>query len=133
MLIGELHRHAAAERVADDRGARHLEQREQVAQPAGVRAGRVVAERFGRLAVTEEVGRDHVVVDGEARHHRIPRPGVPGEPVNEQHHLAGRASAALGPLAGAAVPNVVTVDGHVLQRRGSDHDLSMAARSIERS
>ena len=126
MLVGELHGNAATVRVADDRGARHLEQREEVAQSAGERTGRVVAERFGRLAVTEKIGRDHIVIDGEARHHRIPRPGVPAQPVNEENHLAGPASLAPGELAGAAVPNVVAVEGHVLQRRWSGHDFSMA-------
>ena len=57
-LVGELHRHAAAERVADDRDAVVAERGQQVAGAAGVGAERVVAARRGRRAVAEQVGRD---------------------------------------------------------------------------
>ena len=61
-LVGELHRHAAAERVPDERRALVPEREQQVADPAGVGAQRVVAAGLGRLAVAEQVGGD----DGEA-------------------------------------------------------------------
>ena len=70
-LVEELHRHAAAERVPDDRRALDADRREQVADAGGVRAERVVAARRGRVAVADQVGRDHRVV---ARPGAAPRP-----------------------------------------------------------
>ena len=66
-LVGELHRDAAAERVADDRRALVPERDEQVAHAAGERAERVVAARLGRRAVAEQVGGDHRVALAEPR------------------------------------------------------------------
>ena len=65
-LVGELHRDAAAERVARDADAVVAEGGDEVAQPAGVGAERVVAARLGRAPVAEEVGREDVVVAGQA-------------------------------------------------------------------
>ena len=64
-LVGELHRDPAAERVADDGRAVVPEREHQVAHAAGVGAERVVAARLGRLAVAEQVGREHGVGVGE--------------------------------------------------------------------
>ena len=64
--------------------AGHVEGLEQVAHAAGVGAERVVAERLGRLAVTEQVGGDHVVTLGERRHHVLPGARAPRQAV-EQH------------------------------------------------
>ena len=66
-LVGELHRDAAAERVADDRRALVAERGQQVAHAAGVRAERVVAARRRRLAVAEQVGRDQREVLAQRR------------------------------------------------------------------
>ena len=64
-LVGELHRDAAAERMADDGRRRDPEHRQEVAHPAGVGAERVVAARLARAAVAEQVGGDDGVVLGE--------------------------------------------------------------------
>ena len=57
ILIGELHRDAAAERLPDERRPLDAERSdEQIAQPARVGAERVVAERLGRFSVTQESG-----------------------------------------------------------------------------
>ena len=57
-LVEELHRHAAAERVPDDRRALDADRGEQVADARRVRAERVVAARRRGVAVADEVGRD---------------------------------------------------------------------------
>ena len=75
-LVGELHGDAAAEAVADDRGALVAEHAEEVADAGGVGAEAVVAARLGALAVAEQVGRDHGVALGEQRHHRHPGAGA---------------------------------------------------------
>jgi hypothetical protein len=61
-LVGELHRDPATERVADDRRALVAERDHDVADPARVGAERVVAARFGGLAVAKQIGREHLVV-----------------------------------------------------------------------
>ena len=58
VLVGELHRDAAAERVPDDRRRVDPQRDQQVAHARGVRAQRVVAARLGRQAVAEQIGRD---------------------------------------------------------------------------
>ena len=61
MLVDELHGHAAAERLADDRRARNTQLVEQVTQPHRERAERVVAPGLGGLTVPQQVGRDDAV------------------------------------------------------------------------
>ena len=73
VLIGELHGHAAAERVADDGDAFVAQVLQKVAQPAGERAERVVRARLVRLAVAEQVRSDDVRVLG--------KPGITGSHV----------------------------------------------------
>ena len=111
MLVRELHRDAAAERLADDRGALDAEHAEEVAQRRGEVAERVVARRRRRVAVAGEVGRDHVVVPRELGHHRLPRARAAGHAVDQQQRRA---------LAGLAVGEVVAVERDVLrgERRG---------------
>ena len=58
-LVGELHRHAAAERVADDGDPFDVEHAEQIAHAVGVRGHRVVGARLVGLAVAQQIGRDH--------------------------------------------------------------------------
>ena len=72
-LVGELHGDAAAQRVADDRRPLVAERDEQVAHAAGVGAERVVAAWLGRLAVAEQVGREHGEAIGQLRHDALPR------------------------------------------------------------
>ena len=52
-LVGELHRHSAAERVADHGGVVVAQRGGEVADAGRVGAQRVVAPRFGRRAVAE--------------------------------------------------------------------------------
>ena len=108
MLVGELHCHSPAERVSDDGHALDSEDREEVTEPARERSERVVARRFGGLAVAEQVDSDHVGVRSQERDHVVPCLGAPGEPVDQQDRLA-RTS--------AAIPHRVAVDRHVLERQ----------------
>ena len=71
-LVEELHRHAAAERVPDDRGAIDAEDGEQVADRGGVCAERVVTARCGGVAVADQVGGDHGVAVGERKRDLAP-------------------------------------------------------------
>ena len=88
MLVEELHGHAAPERVADDRGLRDAQFIEEVAQRDRERAERVVAARFGRLAVAEQVGSDHSVLLRQLGQHRPPGLGTAGHAVDQQQRLA---------------------------------------------
>ena len=79
-LVGELHRDPAAERVADDRRPVVAERDHRVADGARVGAERVVAARLGRLAVAQQVGRQHLVVAARcsiAGSHWSERPVIP--------------------------------------------------------
>src|SRR5215211_590056 len=67
-LVAELKRHATAERVADEGGALMPEREQDVADTARVGTERVVAPRLRRLAVSEQVGRDHGEALGKPRH-----------------------------------------------------------------
>ena len=63
----QMRRHRLQQRLGtrgrrDDRHAGHGEHREEVAKAARERAERVVADRFGGLAVAEQVGHDQPVV-----------------------------------------------------------------------
>ena len=105
VLVGELHRDAASQRLADDGGVLDTEDGEQVAQSAGERAERVVAQGFGRLTVPEEVGCDHVEVAGEQRQRVAPGARAARHAVDQQHRRPGARS---------AVGHVVPVERHVL-------------------
>ncbi len=82
-LIGELHRDPAAERVADDGRAVVAESHHRVAYGARVGAERVVATRLGRLAVAEQVRRQHGVRGGEVLDRGLPLLRAAGDPVDE--------------------------------------------------
>ena len=103
--VGELHRDPAAERVAHDGAALEAEHRQQVADPGGVGAQRVVAPGLGRAAVADHVGGDHRVALGELRHHLAP--GIRGrcDPV-QQHQQR--------PLAGGLEADRMAVQGDLL-------------------
>ena len=105
-LVGELHRDAAAERVPDERRALVAERDQQVAHAARVGAERVVAARLGRVAVAEQVGRDHGEALGEVRHHPLPRGGGRGDAVHEHDRRAA---------AGAAIGHAVAVELDLLE------------------
>ena len=83
VLIGELHRHAAAQRVPDDRGALDADELQQVAHAAGEGPQRVVAAGLGRGAVAQEVGRDDVVGLGQRGPHRLPGQRVGADAVEQ--------------------------------------------------
>ena len=100
-LVEELHRHAPAEGVADDRGALHPEHREQVADARGVGAEGVVTARGRGVPVSDQVRRDHGVTVGERQGHRLPVAGGVEHPV-DQHHR--------GPGSGHVVDNPVAVE-----------------------
>ena len=83
-LVGELHRHAAAEAVPDHGDPVDAEDAEQVAHPVGVAADAVVGARLVGVAVAEQVGRDHGVAPGERGDDRRPGGVVAAEAVQEQ-------------------------------------------------
>ena len=75
-LVGELRRHAAAERVPDDGDPVDLEHAEEVAHPVGVARHRVVGPRLLGAPVPEQVRRDDGVVLGQLLDHRTPGVGA---------------------------------------------------------
>jgi hypothetical protein len=101
VLVGELHRHAPAQRVPDDGRALDADQLQQVAHAAGEGPQRVVAARLGRGSVAEEVRRDDVVGVGQRRPHRLPGQRVRADPVEQDD---GRS------LARAQVADAVAVE-----------------------
>ena len=109
VLVGELHGDPAAEGLADDGDAVHVEGGEQVAQAAGVGPEGVVAGRLGGLAVAGQVGGEDPVVLRQVGHDVAPGGRAPGHAVDQQDRLA---------LAHQAVGDVVAVDEGM---RGSWH------------
>ena len=93
-LPEELHRDAAAERVADDGRAADAERREQVADRRGVGADRVIAAGGRRVAVSDQVRGDHGVVVGQVQGQLAPVARRVDHPVDQQH----RRAAARGPV-----------------------------------
>ena len=87
-LVGELHRHAAAERVPDERRPLVPERDQQIADAARVGAQRVVAARLGRLAVAEQIGSDDREVLREVREHVGPGGRRRRDPVHHHDHRA---------------------------------------------
>ena len=88
VLIGELHRHAAAQRVADHRHAIDAEHAQQIAHGVGVGGDRVVGARLVGAPMAEQVGRDHRVVAREPRDDVAPRVGAIADAVDEQERRA---------------------------------------------
>ena len=84
MLVGELHRDTAAERLADHRGPVHPELVEEIAQKDGEGAQRVVTTRFRRHAVAEQVGGDDTEFLGQLRDDRPPGRRAAGHAVDQQ-------------------------------------------------
>ena len=100
MLVGELHRDAAAERLADHRRPVHPEFVEEIAQKDREGSQRVVPTRFRGHAVAEQVGRDDAVFLGQLRDDRPPGGRTAGHPVDQQQGVA---------LAGIPVGDPVSV------------------------
>ena len=104
-LVGELHRHPAAEAVPDHGHLVDAEHGEQVAHAVGVAADAVVGARLVREPVAEQVGGDHRVAAGQRVDHRLPGRVVAAQPVQQQQRR---------PLAGLDEGAAVAVDGEVL-------------------
>ena len=113
-LVGELHRDAAAQRVPDEGRAIVPQRQQQVADPAGVGAQRVVAAGLGRLAVAEQIGRDDGEALGEVREHVGPRGRRRRDPVDEHERR---------PAAGRAEEDAMAVQDDLAQLvvRGGSH------------
>jgi hypothetical protein len=71
-LVEELHRHATAERVSDDRRALDAEHRQQVADAGRVCPERVVTAGGRGVTMADQVGRDHRIAVGQRERHRAP-------------------------------------------------------------
>jgi len=68
--------------VTDHGGLVEPQRDDQIPWARGVSAQGVVAVvGFGRQAVPEQIRRDHMGVGAQQRHHRQPRRGAAGEPV----------------------------------------------------
>lgn len=105
-LVGELHRHPAAERMPDDGHALDVEHRQQVAHPVGVARDRVVGARFVGLPVSQQIGGDHREPLSELGLHGIPGRGVVADAVDQQDRRPG---------AGDTERSFVPVDGAVFE------------------
>ena len=105
-LVGELHGHAAAERVPDEGRALVPQRQQQVADPARVGAQRVVPAGLGRLAVPEQVGGDDGEALGQVREHVGPCGRRRRDPV-DQHERR--------PAAGRPEEDAVAVEGDLAQ------------------
>ena len=75
---------------------------EQIANAAGVGAERVVAPGLGRLAVSDQVGRDHRESSRQVGHHPLPGLRARGDPVDQHDHRAAP---------GLAVGDAIAVQG----------------------
>ena len=87
-LVGELHRHAAAEAVADHGHLVDAEHGQQVTHAVGVAAHAVVGPRLVGESVPEQVRRDHGVAPRQGVDHRGPRRVVAAEAVQQQEDRA---------------------------------------------
>ena len=105
-LVGELHGHTAAERVADERRALVPEDEQQVAEQGRVGAQRIVAGRLRRLPVAEKIRREDREPAGQAGADRRPCRRAARHPVDEQED---------GPFAGKAEPHPMAMQGHGME------------------
>src|ERR1035437_7024235 len=106
-LIRELHGHSTPPGLTDHGGPVDAEEVEEVPHGAGEVAERVVAERFFRRPVPEEVRGHHRVVALQEPHGGGPRERAAGDAVEQQQHRA---------LTATPVAGLVAVDGDVLYR-----------------
>ena len=97
-LVSELHRHPAAERVADDGSPLDVEDGKQVAHPVGVGSDRVIGARLVRLPVAQQVDGDHREPLREPGLNRLPGRGIVTDPVDQQDHRAGAGDAERAPI-----------------------------------
>ena len=87
-LVRQLHGHSAAQRVPDERRSVMSQRDQQIADPARVRAQRVVAAGLGRFAVTQQIGGDDREALGQIRQHVGPRRRRRRDPVHQHDHGA---------------------------------------------
>ena len=85
-LVGELHGHAAAQRVPDERGSLMPERHQEITDPARVGAQRVVPAGLGRLTVAEQIGSDDGEALGQIREHVRPCGRRRRDPVDQHDH-----------------------------------------------
>ena len=88
-LVGELHRHPAAEGVTDYRHPLDVEHAEQVAHAVGVRRDRVVGARLVGSPVAQQVRRDDGEPLGELGLDAVPGGGVVTDSVDQQNRRPG--------------------------------------------
>ena len=86
ILVGELHRDATTERLADDGRPVDPQGDHQVPERVGVRTEGVVLEWLVGLAVAGEVGSDHGETLCQLREHVPPRGRASGHAVHEEQH-----------------------------------------------
>ena len=87
MLIAELHRHPAAEGLTDHGHPSDVQFVQEVAQPCGERAQRVVATRLRGITVARQVRCQDPVPPRQLRENRTPGRGTSRHPVDEQQCL----------------------------------------------
>jgi hypothetical protein len=106
VLVGELHRDSAAERLPDHGGAIDPQcTDEQIADPARMRTQRIIAHRLRGLAMPEKVGRNDRVVACKIGHDAQPSARATCHPMNQQND---------GTLARHPVAHTVAMEGRVL-------------------
>ena len=103
VLVGELHRHPAAQGMTDDRGAVVPESVHQVADLGREATERVVRPGHIRGPVAVEVGCDDMDVLRQRGDDRIPGRAAAGDPVDEHQDRQGR-------ITGHAVGDPMAVD-----------------------
>ena len=107
-LVGELHRHPAAQGMTHDGRPLDIEHAEQVAHPVGVCRNRVVGAWLVGSPVAQQVRGDHGEPLGELGLHGVPGSGVVADAVDQQNRR---------PRTGDPVGPLITMDGAELQRR----------------
>src|SRR6185436_15905401 len=117
MLVDELHGHAAAERLTDDRRPRYSQLVEQVTEPHRERSERVVAAGLVGLTMSQKVGRDDAVFPRQLGDHCAPCFGAPGHSVDQEQYVIAAAE--------IAIRDAITVKFQVLHfvHGGSPYDL----------
>jgi hypothetical protein len=87
-LVRQLHGHAAAQGVPDERRSLMSQRDQQIADPARVGAQRIVSSGLGRFAVAEQIGSDDGEALGQIREHVGPGGRRRRDPVDQHDHRA---------------------------------------------
>jgi hypothetical protein len=110
-LIGELHSHAAPERVTNNRHPINVEDPKKVTQTTRISRRRIVRPRLVGPTMTKQIRRDDGVALSQRRQQMRPGAGVITDPVHEQQRR---------PTAGHPVGPAVAVDHPVTQLSHQD-------------